>query len=115
MSKRPVAWLVLFFVLLAYFYRVRHFAAKIEKNTLKSKKIVEKVLEVGGNLCFLWRFPPISSTFSGISLCIPIPHGGMAVFLKNAKYVGFFNVCEHLSGFMFQKKVVILQPKNERR
>lgn len=35
----------------------------------------------------------------------------MAVFLKNAKYVSSFNVCEHLSGFMFQKKVVILQPK----
>jgi len=35
----------------------------------------------------------------------------MAVFLKNAKYVGFFNVCRDFSGFMFQKKVVILQPK----
>lgn len=35
----------------------------------------------------------------------------MAVFLKNAKYVGFFNVCGDFSGFMFQKKVVILQPK----
>lgn len=49
--------------------------------------------------------------FLGISLCIPIPHGGMAVLLKNAKYVGFFNVYVDFCGFMFQKKVVILQPK----
>ena len=49
--------------------------------------------------------------FLGILLCIPIPHVDIVAFLKNAKHVGFFNVCGDFCGFMFQKNVVILQPK----
>lgn len=48
--------------------------------------------------------------FLGILLCIPIPHVDIVAFLKNAKHVGFFNVCGDFCGFMFQKNVVILQP-----
>lgn len=40
-----------------------------------------------------------------------IPHVGIVVFLKKAKYVGFFNVYVDWGSFVFQKNVVILQPK----
>lgn len=40
-----------------------------------------------------------------------ICYADFAVSLKNAKHVGFFNVYGDFCGFVFQKNVVILQPK----